>query len=368
MSQNLATSAPTKRAYSKKIHSNHKISGFATAWLHALPDIETILKQVRRAVGYTAKKNAIRAQYERDIQAFAHLPAHEAQVCALVNAQKAADCANGYEPYTPTPAEITHFYALASGEIAENGAESVSGSLKNTENEPNPAPAPTPIKTKNAPMSGFVKWVGNTPPSIGEIIDQIHACKRNTVIRNDIYQNYKRNLVRYREKTHPHFAFIFALILAQMGVDRHKGATSDTPSLKAWRKMKLRQIARMVARAEFNGTLYPASPEQRHAARVISKQILADLGIPARRIAPKKVSGSLKTTAPNPPTISIERKRKSNHAAPILCRAIRHFPTQQKASVYLSHRVKACANDRFIIQQVNQHKWAVCRVLSGGVA
>lgn len=203
MSQNLATSAPTKRAYSKKIHSNHKISGFATAWLHALPDIETILKQVRRAVGYTAKKNAIRTQYERDIQAFAHLPTHEAQVCALVNAQKAADCANGYAPYTPTPAEITHFYALASGEIAENGAESVSGSLK--------------------------------------------------------------------------------------------------------------------------------------------------------------------TTEPNP-TISIERKRKSNHAAPILCRAIRHFPTQQKASVYLSHRVKACANDRFIIQQVNQHKWAVCRVLSGGVA
>lgn len=61
------------------------------------------------------------------------------------------------------------------------------------------------------------------------------------------------------------------------------------------------------------------------------------------------------------------QRAKSRQFAMLSVQAIRHFPSLNKACTYLNFRMKSQSKERFMIQQVTPNKWAVCRVLNGGV-
>lgn len=85
--------------------------------------------------------------------------------------------------------------------------------------------------------------------------------------------------------------------------------------------------------------------------------------VPCATIAPKSIQSPQSRAKRAPQAI-----KHSRLAGVLTVQAIRHFHTLEKASVYLSYRVKANQYDRFIIQQTAPNSWTVCRIIAGGAS
>lgn len=58
---------------------------------------------------------------------------------------------------------------------------------------------------------------------------------------------------------------------------------------------------------------------------------------------------------------------RKGFSRPLFAHFMRSFPTLEQASHFVHLRAKKSPYSRFVIQQIHADKWAVSRVISGGV-
>lgn len=148
-------------------------SGFHTWAADGLPDITTLIKQIPRAKGYLAKREAIHQQYSKELSLFG-------VILATIRAQIAIDKAN----------RIKSDFPLAGvwfKQIDTHQAEAVKCFQKHG---------------FRLPESGFATW-GDTFPSIDEILSQVTAqsCHNYLEIKQHIRTKYLQEWQLFSQRT-----------------------------------------------------------------------------------------------------------------------------------------------------------------------
>lgn len=167
----------------------------------------------------------------------------------------------------------------------------------------------------STPVSGFASWTAGTLPDINGILQQIPCSSSHINAKCAIHAQFMADLTAFEQQTNANFALVLATIKAQIATDKHNGIYPDVAALSAWRKVFIHDAVQVVSmfnhidaqaeiRAAFN--LYQSIIQSRH-------------------------------TSPSRPKTSY----KSRVMLPLSLQLIRRFPTLEKASVYLSHRVKS---------------------------
>ncbi len=189
------------------------------------------------------------------------------------------------------------------------------------------------------PVSGFASWTAGTLPDINGILQQIPCSHIHA--KRAIHTQFMADLTAFEQQTNANFALVLATIKAQIATDKHNGICPDAAALSAWRKVFAHDAAQVVSM--FN---HIDSQAEIVAALAIYRAII-------------------RHTSHSKPRLKLAKK--PHVMLPLSLQLIRRFPTLEKASVYLSHRVKSRHRERFAIQQTAPDSWAVCRVMKGGL-
>ncbi len=189
------------------------------------------------------------------------------------------------------------------------------------------------------PVSGFASWTAGTLPDIDGILQQIPCSHIHA--KRAIHTQFMADLTAFEQQTNANFALVLATIKAQIATDKHNGICPDAAALSAWRKVFAHDAAQVVSM--FN---HIDSQAEIVAALAIYRAII-------------------RHTSHSKPRLKLAKK--PHVMLPLSLQLIRRFPTLEKASVYLSHRVKSRHRERFAIQQTAPDSWAVCRVMKGGL-